>query len=507
MTSPLEYTSIETIVDSVDCLRGNFVTGKSRDLTWRKHYIQRIYDMVKENEEQLYEALAKDMNKPRLEAFVGDISPVLEECVYYIDNIDQLVKDKKVKSRSFVNNATSTNLIRKDPLGLVLIFGAWNFPLQLTLVPLVAAVAAGNTVILKPSEISMHTSALLTSLFPLYLNPNLYRIVNGGVEESTTLLSHRFDHIFYTGSAHVGKIVMEAAAKHLTPVTLELGGKCPAIVTEDVDIDTVAQRIAFGKFYNGGQACVAADYVLIHESELDAFVDAFKKTVKKWFGDDPRSSHDLARMVSVKHFDHVAGLVHRRQSGDIAIGGDMDRDECYIAPTLIINIEYSESVLMGDEIFGPVLPVLVYKKVNDAISYVNRKHSPLALYIFSKNKKIIDKILKTTQSGGVLVNDTMMHQAEYSLPFGGIGNSGMGNYHGDKSFDTFTHERSIMIKSQRMESLMQVRYPPYTDKNLSLLRRLLSTHPWLYYYKIHKTGYRISFLLIIALVIFLRKRW
>ncbi|KAI8092472.1 Aldehyde/histidinol dehydrogenase [Halteromyces radiatus] len=507
MNGPLKYSSFETIEDSVSCLRGTFVTGRPRELYWRKFHVQRLYDLVKQNEERFYEALAKDMNKPRMEAFVGDISPVLEECIYYLDNLDRLIKDRKVKSRSRISNAGGINIIRKDPLGVVLIIGAWNFPVQLTLVPLVAALAAGNTVILKPSEISAHTSALLTELFPLYLDSSICRIVNGGATETTFLLTHSFDYIFYTGSTRVGKIVMEAATKHLTPITLELGGKCPAFVTEDVNIETVAQRIAFGKFYNGGQACVAADYVLIHESKLAGFIDAFAKTIKKWFGENPRHSSHFARMVTVNHFDHVARLLNERQSGDIVIGGDMHRDERYIGPTLVTNIAYSESVLMGDEIFGPVLPVLTYKEIDDAISYVNKKESPLALYIFSKNKKVTEKILSTTRSGGVLVNDTLVHQAEYSLPFGGIGNSGMGSYHGEKSFDTFTHERSILIKNQRMESLMRLRYPPYTSKNFRILRSLLSTHPWVYYYKTHRTGVKVNLLLAFLLILFLRQRY
>ncbi|KAI8342646.1 Aldehyde/histidinol dehydrogenase [Chlamydoabsidia padenii] len=520
MTQILEFTPLETIEDSVGCLRGTFVAGKpckSKELYWRKHSIQRLYDLIKQNEERFYEVLAKDMNKPRLEAFVGDISPVLEECVYYLDNIDRLIKDRKVKSRLLVNGVSASSVIRKDPLGVVLIFGnlsnlylflgAWNFPLQLTLVPLVGAIAGGNTVVVKPSEISAHTAALLAELFPRYMDSNMYRIVNGGVRESTALLSHRFDHIFYTGSTRVGKIVLEASAKYLTPVTLELGGKCPAIVTEDVNINVVAQRIAYGKLYNGGQACVAADYVLIHESKLTAFVDAYGRTVKSWFGDNPKESPDFARMVSVDHFDHVARLVEQRDSGDIVFGGDMDREERYISPTLITNIDYSESVLMGVEIFGPVLPLLTYKCIDDAIVYVNKKHPPLTLYIFSKNKKVTKKILATTQSGGVLINDTLMHQAEYALPFGGVGNSGMGNYHGDKSFDTFTHERSIMTKSQRIESLLWMRYPPYTSNKLSLVRALLSTHPIMYYYKTHRTGVKINLILAILLIAFLRQRW
>ncbi|SAM08979.1 hypothetical protein [Absidia glauca] len=486
MAHILEYTTVETIEDGVSCLRGAYVAGKSRELYWRKYHLQRLYDLIKQNEERFYEALANDMKKPRLEAFVGDISPVLEECVYFLDNIDRLIKDKKVKSRSRVSGASATNIIRKDPLGVVLIFGAWNFPLQLTLVPLVGAIAGGNTAIVKPSELSGHTSALLAELFPRYMDQSMYRIVNGGVRESTALLSHSFDHIFYTGSPRVGKIIMEASAKHLTPVTLELGGKCPAIVTEDVDINVVAQRIAFGKFYNSGQACVAPDYVLIHESKLPAFVDAFRRTIQLWFGDRPQSSPDFARLISVDHFDHVARLINNRDSGDIVMGGDMDREERYIGPTLITNIDYSESVLMGDEIFGPVLPVLTYKGIRDAIAYINKKHSPLALYIFSKDKKVTEK--------------------KYALPFGGVGNSGMGNYHGDKSFDTFTHERSIMTKNQRMEFLLRVRYPPYTSKNLSLLRTLLSTHPLNYYYKTHRTGFKVNFVLILLIIAFLRPR-
>ncbi|CAO3621116.1 unnamed protein product [Cunninghamella blakesleeana] len=502
----LQYTSLETIEDSVSVLRGSFISGKQRDISWRKFHIERIYDMVKQNEERFYEALAKDMNKPRTEAFVGDINNVLEECIFYLDNIERLLKDKKVKSRSRLSSLGSTSLIRRDPLGVVLIFGAWNFPLQLTLIPLIGAIAGGNTVIVKPSEISAHTSALLTELFPLYLESSLFRIVNGGIEESTALLSHKFDHIFYTGSPRVGKIIMTAAAKHLTPVTLELGGKCPAIVTEDASIDNVAQRIAFGKLFNGGQACVAVDYVLIHESKLNAFIDAFGKTVKKWFGDNPKQSKDFARIITETHFNHVSRLINERQSGDIVLGGEVDRAERYIAPTLIANIKYTESVLMEEEIFGPVLPILAFKHIDEAISYVNKKHPPLALYIFSKDKKTTDRILETTQSGGVLINDTLMHQNEYCLPFGGTGNSGMGNYHGEKSIETFTHERSIMKKKQLMEFSLRVRYPPYTNGNLSLLRHLLSTPSWLYYYKANRKGFKFFTILLLVIIYILKRR-
>ncbi|KAI8066700.1 Aldehyde/histidinol dehydrogenase [Gongronella butleri] len=501
----LKHTSFDTLEDSVSVLRGTFLAGTSRELRWRRLNIERIHDMVKENEEKFYDALAKDMGKPRLEAFTGDINPVLEECVYYLDNLDRLVKDKKIKGRNGAA-ASGTTVVRKEALGLVLILGAWNFPVQLTLVPLIGAIAAGNTVIIKPSEIAPHTANLLADLFPTYVDSRMYRIVNGGVDAATALLAQRFDHIFYTGSTNVGKIVMQAAAKNVTPVTLELGGKSPAIVTQGVNLNTVVQRIAWGKFFNGGQACVAPDYVLLHESLVEPFTQAFKSTVTKWFGANPKLSGHFARMVSERHFDHVARLIAERESGDVVVGGDMDRETRYIAPTLITGVSPLESVLMGDEIFGPVLPVIAYRHLDEALAYISSKEAPLALYIFSKNKQAIERLTTTTQSGGVLINDTMVHQAEYALPFGGVGHSGMGKYHGDKSFETFSHERPIMQKNLRMEVFNSFRYPPYTSRKLSTLRMVLSTHPVVYYYKLRRAGFRFHISFAVLLLLFLRYR-
>ncbi|CAO3595609.1 unnamed protein product [Absidia cylindrospora] len=445
------------------------------------------------------------MNKPRSEALSGDIAPVLEECLYFLENIDRLAKDEKIKPRLGMN-AMETVKVRHDPLGVVLVIGCWNYPVQLSLVPLVGAIAAGNAVVLKLSEVSAHTAALLTELIPRYLNQSFCRVVNGAVEETTYLLQQKFDHIFYTGSPMVGKIVMSAASKHLTGVTLELGGKSPAVITPEADMQTVANRIAFGKFYNCGQICIAVDYVLCPASQLDAFVSAFTKTVKQWFGENPKNSKDYARLVSVRHVDRIAGMIENRKSGGIQFGGQVDRDERYIAPTLITDVKFDDDVLMGDEIFGPVLPVITYNELDEAITMIKKNPPPLVLYVFSKKQKLIDQVLRNTQSGGVCVNDTLMHQAEYSLPFGGIGNSGVGNYHGHRSFRTFSHERAILQKKQKMEFTNKVRYPPYNSTNTAILRHFLVTHPLVVSLRQNRGPIKTAIILVFLFLIYLKKR-
>ncbi|KAI8148124.1 Aldehyde/histidinol dehydrogenase [Fennellomyces sp. T-0311] len=505
MTSVLTYTSYDSIEDSVHLVRRVFSTGKTRSLKFRKTQIQRLYDLVHDNEERFYEALAKDMNKPRVEALSGDIAPVLEECLYFLDNLDSLAKDEKVKPRLNMN-AMDNLVIRKEPLGAVLVLGCWNYPVQLALVPVIGAIAGGNTVILKPSEISPNTAALITELFPKYLDNHCYRVINGAVDETTELLKYHFDHIFYTGSPQVGKIVMKAAAEHLTGVTLELGGKSPAIILPDADLQVVANRIGFGKFYNCGQICIAVDYVLVPEEKMDAFADAFRNTVKKWFGDDPKQSPNYARIVSERHVARIAGMLQNRESGAIAFGGEYDVQDRYIAPTLVTDVKFKDKVLMGDEIFGPILPVIPYSSLDDAIHMVNQNLPPLVLYAFTNKKKLAQKILDNTQSGGVCVNDCLMHQAEYSLPFGGIGNSGIGSYHGERSYRTFTHERSVMTKSLGMESLIAVRYPPYSDKRTNMMRMLMVTSPLSLKIKAYKGAFKKLALIVALIAIYIKRR-
>ncbi|KAG0174009.1 Aldehyde dehydrogenase [Apophysomyces sp. BC1034] len=500
----LTYTSLDIIEDNVQYVRQIFNIGKPRDMTHRKTQLQNLYLLVKNNEERFYQALAQDMNKPRNEAFSGDICPVLEECLYFLENVDKLAKDEKVKPRQMMNCMEKLS-IRKDPLGTVLIIGCWNYPVQLSLVPLAGAIAAGNSVILKLSEISSHTSALITELFPKYMDTNCYRLVNGAVEETTALLRHRFDHIFYTGNSTVGKIVMEAASKHLTPVTLELGGKSPAIITPDADMQLTANRIAFGKLYNCGQICIAVDYVLCPKPHVDEFVNAFRKTVKEWYGNNPKESSNYARIVSVRHVDRIAAMLNNRRTGEIALGGEIDRNERYIAPTVVTEVAFNDEVLMGDEIFGPILPVITYNNLDEAIGIVNQNPPPLVLYVFSRKQKLTDKVLNHTQSGGVCINDCLMHQAEYALPFGGVGNSGMGNYHGPRSFRTFTHERSVMAKKQQLESLISVRYPPYTSTRVSILRALMLTHPAIVWLKRYRGPLKTLVILFILVSLYVKK--
>ncbi|KAI8878353.1 aldehyde dehydrogenase [Backusella circina FSU 941] len=505
MADVLQYTSFESIEDHVSHVRQIFNTGKPRDLKWRKFQIERLYSLVKENEEKLYDAMYKDMRKPRHEAMSGDIAPVLDECQYFLDNIDKLVKDEVVKARSPIN-AMDKAVIRKDPLGVILIFGCWNYPVQLSLVPLVGAIAAGNSVILKLSEVSPHTAAVITELFPKYMDTSCYRIVNGAVEETTFLLKQRFDHILYTGNSTVAKIIMEAAAKNLTPTTLELGGKSPAVIAPDADLQVVANRIGWGKFYNSGQICIAVDYVLCPKDRLDEFVQVFRKTIESWYGSNPQTSDSYGRIVAERHVTRVANMLNNRESGEIAFGGVVDVADRYIAPTLVTNVNINDKVLMADEIFGPVLPVVTYNNLDEAIGMINKREPPLVLYVFSNKKTFADKVLKQTQSGGVCINDCLMHQAEYALPFGGVGNSGMGNYHGARSFNTFSHERSVLIKKQKMEFTNSVRYPPYTQKNYNLMRFFMVKHPFLLWLKSYRHPLRIVAILIALIAFYVKRR-
>jgi len=348
-----------------------------------------------------------------------------------------------------------------------LIIGAWNYPVQLTLVPLIGAIAAWNCVVLKPSEVSPHTAQLLANILPKYLDKQAYRVVNGGVAETTTLLEQKFDHILYTGNGNVGKIVMRAAAAHLTPVTLELGGKSPAIVDSNVNIVNAARRIAWGRFMNAGQTCIAPDYVLIKSGLERPFIDAVKATLDEFYGKDVQKSHDYCRIVNKTHFNRLKKVIETA-GGEKVIGGELNEEDRFIPPTVILNPDENSSVLR-DEIFGPILPIVPIKSIDEAIRYVNDRDKPLALYVFSKDKKVIEKVLSNTTSGGAVANDTLMHATVPELPFGGVGPSGVGAYHGKHSFELFSHKKAVMVKDMGMEFLNDVRYPPYTPDKLKVI--------------------------------------
>ncbi|KAI9276916.1 Aldehyde/histidinol dehydrogenase, partial [Phascolomyces articulosus] len=345
-------------------------------------------------------------------------------------------------------NSSDKTYIRKEPKGVVLVIAAWNYPVQLLLAPVVGAIAAGNCAVIKPSEVAEATNSLIVEQLPKYLDPRAYTVVSAGVVETTALLEQKFDHIFYTGNGMVGKIVMTAAAKHLTPVTLELGGKSPAIVCDSADINLTAHRLLWGKFYNSGQTCVAPDYVIVSHDKLEALTKAFRKTVKEFFGNNPQESQSYGRIINHRQFDRLQKILDTVDQSKIIIGGQTDRENLFITPTIVGPVDADDPYIMEDEIFGPILPIVAIKNLTEAVKVINSKQ---------------------TNSGGTLVNDTLMHLQEMSLPFGGVGPSGMGSYHGDCSFDTFTHERSTMIKSTALEATNQARYPPYTDSKKELM--------------------------------------
>ncbi|KAG0349166.1 aldehyde dehydrogenase 3, member A2 [Podila humilis] len=454
------YTPLADIPKIVHSLRGAFNAGITKSLDYRKQQLRGLYNMLSENDAAIRDAVFRDLHKPPAELMIGESGMVKQECIDAIKNLEKWAANRSVKT-GIVNKFDNVH-IRKDPLGMVLIIGAWNYPLNLLLAPAVGAIAAGNTVVLKPSEVAPNTAALLTKLLPAYLDQRAYRIVNGAAEETTLLLEHKFDHIFYTGSGSVGKIIMGAAAKQLTPVTLELGGKSPAFISRDVDVAITARRLAFGKFFNCGQTCIAPDYLIVERGIEDKLVEAFKNSFQEFYGASAQSSQSYGRIVNKNHFNRLKALLDQTK-GRVVVGGDHQEDDLYIAPTLVLDVAKDDKLMEG-EIFGPILPIMVVDKLVEGVKFVNQRDQPLALYIFSKNKKAIDYILDHTRSGGAVVNDALIHFIVSNLPFGGTGPSGIGNYHGKRSFDVFSHERSTLIKTMGMEKLNDLRYPPYTEK-------------------------------------------
>ncbi|XP_075054586.1 aldehyde dehydrogenase family 3 member B1 [Mixophyes fleayi] len=454
---------MESYNETVDLLRRNFLAGKTRPIQFRLSQLEALNKLVEENKAALVQCLKKDLNKPPFEVELSELSMVQSEINLAVNNLSTWMKDEHVSK----NLATTldTAFIRKDPLGVVLVISPWNYPVHLTLIPLVGAIAAGNCVVVKPSEISQNTEKVLADLLPRYLDKDCFTVVCGGVPETTRLLENKFDYIFFTGSPNVGKIIMTAAAKHLTPVTLELGGKNPCYVHDDSDVQNAGRRIAWAKFFNAGQTCLAPDYVLCSEKYRDKLVGAIQTSIHEFYGEDPKQSPDLGRIISEKHFLRVSALL---QSGKIVTGGQTDESERYIAPTVLVDVKASDPV-MNEEIFGPVLPILTVSSVDEAIDFINQRERPLAAYAFSSSTQIVNQVLDRTSSGGFVANDGFMHTTIISLPFGGIGHSGMGMYHGKFTFDTFSHSRACLLRSDGREKLNEVRYPPYSESRLGFV--------------------------------------
>ncbi len=467
MTTAPEITpshDVDAIGPLVADLRRTFASGRTRPYEWRAQQLKQLIAMVDDNGDAFAEALAADFGKPWLEARAADVGQSKSEAQLALKNLRTWMKPERIGPP--VPLVGSARILR-EPLGTVLIIAPWNYPVGLLLAPAAGAIAAGNTMVLKPSEVTPHTSAVLARLVPEYMDSEAIALVEGGVEETTALLDERWDHIMYTGNGRVAEIVMSAAARHLTPVTLELGGKSPCIVDRGVDLEVTARRIAWGKFMNAGQTCIAPDYVLAHREVESDLIEAIRKCVAEFYGDDPMTSRDYAQVVNRRHFERLAGLLKDQQ---VAFGGQLDADRRKIAPTVLREVS-PEAAVMQDEIFGPILPVLTYEEVGEAIDFVNQRDKPLALYVFTNDEQMEARVLDETSSGGVCVNGTIMHIANPKMPFGGVGPSGMGAYHGRFTFETFSHRKSVLRRGLGFD--IKLMYPPYTDRMMSLVRRFL----------------------------------
>jgi aldehyde dehydrogenase (NAD+) len=450
---------------AVTPLRETFGAGRTRSLEWRLDQLNGLERFMVDREDEINAAIARDLARPAAETYVGELGLTLREVRIAQRRVPRWMRPERVRTPIFLQPGRSR--IHKDPLGVVLIIGPWNYPFQLVVSPLIGALAGGNCAVVKPSEVAEHTSALLARRLPKYVDPQCVKVVEGGEVEALALLEQPFDHIFYTGSAKIARVVMRAAAEHLTPVTLELGGKSPCIVDAGVDLDVTARRIVWGKFFNAGQTCVAPDYVLAHEAIHDTLLDRLVASVRAFYGEDPAQSSDYARIVNQRHYLRLVGLL---QSGEVVIGGGVDPETRYIAPTILKNVS-PDAPVMQEEIFGPILPVLRVPDVGGAIDFVNGRPKPLALYLFSRQEGVRRRVLAETQSGGVTTNHVCQHFGNDRLPFGGVGDSGMGAYHGRLSFDTFTHRKAVLEKPFGLEPPLI--FPPYSSTKLRWLRRLL----------------------------------
>ena len=466
MTTLDEPTSTSTsIAGRVAELRANYRSGITRPLAWRRRQLEAMVRMLEENETELQAALATDLGKPVAEGYLTDIAYVVSEVKMMLKNLERWNKPRRVGT-PLVAMPSKSRLV-PEPLGVVLVIAPWNYPIQLLLVPVAGAIAAGNAVVMKPSEVSAATSSALARLVPRYFDQSTIALVEGGVPETTELLDQHFDHIFYTGNGTVGRIVMAAAAKNLTPVTLELGGKSPVIVDDSANIEVAARRVAWGKWLNSGQTCVAPDYVLVDRKVESRFIDALRTAIAEFYGDNPQASDSYGRIVSARHFDRLTSMLG---DGSVAVGGQHDAGDRYISPTVLVDVRH-DSRIMAEEIFGPILPIIPVSSVDEAVTFVTERPHPLALYVFSERKNVVERVINETTAGGVTVNGTLLHLTNPNLPFGGVGESGMGGYHGESGVRLFQHQKPVLSRGTRIDP--KIAYPPYTEKKLKLFRKIL----------------------------------
>ena len=443
-----------------------FESGKTINVDYRIKNLKKLNDIIKKNEDKILNELKKDLGKSNFEGYVTEVGILYDDINFHIKNVKKWSSEEKRKSP--IVYYPSKSYIYKEPYGVTLVIGPFNYPFQLVIAPLIGAISAGNTAIIKPSENSRNIALLLEKLINENFPEGYLRVVNplGGKETVSLLLDKPFDYIFFTGSVRVGKLVMQKAAQHLTPVTLELGGKSPCIVDSDAKLKLAAKRIVWGKFLNAGQTCVAPDYLCVHKSVKDELLKLIINEIRIQFGENVRNSGDYPRIVNKSSLERLSGYLN---DGKIYYGGNIDEDNLYMEPTLIIKPDLN-SPLMSDEIFGPILPILVYEDLDNVIKFINHREKPLALYYFSESKKKIKYVLTSTTSGGVTINDTIIHVANPNLPFGGVGSSGVGKYHGKESFETFTHNKSVMKRGTFIE--FNIRFAPYKNK-LNLVKRIM----------------------------------
>jgi aldehyde dehydrogenase (NAD+) len=460
MTVELSQMLIDIILSKQ---RQLFLTHTTKDINFRLTQLKKLKQAVIEHESAIYKALETDLGKPKVEAYTSEFALIIQEIDLAVKNIRAWAKPK-AKPVSWQLLPAKAK-IYPEPLGVVLIIGAWNYPFQLSILPLIGAIDAGNCAVVKPSELAPHSSRLIAEIISKNFNSEYITVVEGDIETSKQLLQQKFDHIFFTGSTATGKIIMALAAKHLTPVTLELGGKSPCIVDAEINIEIAARRIAWGKFFNAGQSCVAPDYLIIHKDIKEKFLKTIKQCLNEFYGQNPANSPDYARIINQKQYLRLVNLLQ----GDIIIGGAANLETRYIAPTVINNVQWEDNI-MQEEIFGPILPVIEYENINDVITHINLRDKPLSLYIFSNNYNLQHRVVQETSSGAIVINDVMKHLSASSLPFGGVGSSGMGSYHAKASFDTFSHYKSILNRPVFFD--LKLIYAPYAGK-LGWLKKLL----------------------------------
>ena len=456
---------METYQELLDSQRDFFHSNATKSISFRKEQMKKLLHILKSNEKALDEAIYADFKKSAFENFATELSLLYSELKHSIRKVGSWSSKKYVGTN--LANLPGSSYIIPEPLGNTLIIGAWNYPYLLSIHPAISAMAAGNTVIIKPSELALNTSHLMAKLINENFDSKYFHVVEGGIEETTSLLKQKFDKIFYTGSSPVGKIMMRAAAEHLTPVTLELGGKSPAIVTKGASIKMAAKRLVWGKFLNGGQTCVAPDYLMVDKSVKSQLITEIKKQITEIHGEDPEKSEAIVRIINPRHFKRLTQLI---DPDKVIVGGQTNEAELYIAPTLMDQVSWDDAV-MQEEIFGPILPILEYEDLDEAIAKIKSHPKPLALYLFTNKRSIRDKIFHEISFGGGALNETIMHLANPNLPFGGVGNSGTGSYHGEYGFKDFSHYKSIIQKPNWFEPF--IKYAPYNTFKLSILRKLM----------------------------------